>query len=153
DDYFLVKELLKEIKDRTHELEWMKTYETGLATMLRNNHDICLIDYRLGAHNGLDLLKTALAGGCIAPIILLTGMGQHEVDVAAMQAGAADYLIKGRLDVNQLERSIRHAIERKRAAAQAAFEQARLAGFGAQVGLALTQRASLPVILEHCAEA
>jgi FixJ family two-component response regulator len=152
DDYFLVKDLLKEIKGGVYELEWMKTYETGLATMMCNKHDVCLIDYRLGAHNGLELLRTALAGGCAAPLILLTGMGQHEVDVAAMKAGAADYLVKAKVDVYQLERAIRHAIERKRAAAQAAFDQARLAQFGARVGLALTQRASLTVILEQCAE-
>src|SRR5262249_15534496 len=52
-----------------------------------------------------------------------------------------------------LERSIRYAIQRKRAAALAAFEQARLAAFGAQVGLILTRRDSLDAILQGCAQA
>jgi CheY-like chemotaxis protein len=47
DDYFLVKELLGEIKACVHELDWEKTYEAGLASALHNNHDVCLIDYRL----------------------------------------------------------------------------------------------------------
>jgi PAS domain S-box-containing protein len=70
-----------------------------------------------------------------------------------MQAGAADYLVKAALRCDTLERSIRYAIQRKRAAAWAAFEQARLAAFGAEVGLALTRRDSLDAILGCCAKA
>ena len=80
--------------------------------MLRNQHDVCLVDYRLGAETGIDLLRAALERGCQAPIILLTGQGEHEIDLEAMKAGAADYLVKGRLDAGLLERSIRYAIER-----------------------------------------
>ncbi|HEU0039575.1 MAG TPA: response regulator, partial [Verrucomicrobiae bacterium] len=127
DDYFLTRGLLKEIKSRPHELSWESTYESGLQAMLRNQHDVCLVDYRLGAHNGVELLQAALAQDCGAPIIILTGLGEQQVDLAAMKAGAADYLVKGRLDSNQLERSIRYAIERGRATARASFEQARLA--------------------------
>ena len=57
-----------------------------------------------------------------------------------MKAGAADYLVKGTVDAAQLERVIRYAIERKRAASAAAFEQVRLAAFGTQVGLTVTQQ-------------
>lgn len=98
-------------------------------------------------------MTKAMASGCQSPVILLTGMGEHQVDLAAMKAGAADYLVKSRLDANQLERSIRFAIERKRLAAGAAFDQARLAAFGADVGLALTRSASLEQILGDCAKA
>ena len=43
-------------------------------------------------------------------MILLTGRGDHETDIAAMQAGAAEYLTKGQIDGPLLERAIRHAI-------------------------------------------
>jgi signal transduction histidine kinase len=56
-----------------------------------------------------------LARGCKAPIILLTGTDDWETDVEAMKAGAADYLVKGHIDPRLLERSIRYALERKRA--------------------------------------
>lgn len=46
---------------------------------------------------------------------MLTGWGDHTVDVTAMKAGAADYLDKSQLSVQLLERSIRYAIERRRA--------------------------------------
>lgn len=153
DDYILTRDLLAEIPGHRFTLDWLNTYRKGLDTMVLNQHDLVLVDYRLGAENGVTLLRTALERGCQAPIILLTGAGQHEIDLEAMQAGAADYLIKAGLRSDTLERSIRYAIQRKRAAAWAAFEQARLAAFGAEVGLALTRRDSLDSILGCCAKA
>ena len=65
-----------------------------------------------------------------------------------------DYLVKTLLQCRTLlERSIRYALQRKRAAAMAAFEQARLAAFGAEIGLALTRRDSLEAIMERCTRA
>jgi PAS domain S-box-containing protein len=153
DDYILARDLLAEIPGRRFALDWAKTYDQGLETMLLNQHDVVLVDYRLGAENGVTLLRVAVERGCQAPVILLTGSGQHEIDLQAMQAGAADYLVKAELRADTLERSVRYAIQRKRAAALAAFEQARLAAFGAEVGLALTRRDSLDSILECCAKA
>ncbi len=153
DDFILTRDLLESTRAWRFELDWIRTYDAGLQAAVANRHDVCLVDYRLGSQDGVELVRAALAGGCQLPMILLTGMGQPEVDVAAMHAGAADYLVKGRLEANQLERTIRYAIERKRAAAQAAFEQARLAAFGADVGLSLTRCDSLDAILARCAGA
>jgi two-component system, cell cycle sensor histidine kinase and response regulator CckA len=153
DDYFLARELFAEIQSQRFSIEWAKTYGKGLECIQTKTYDICLVDFRLGAQNGIELLEAALEGGCEAPIIILTGQGEHEVDLQAMSAGAADYLVKGRLDSGLLERSIRYAIERKRATATAASEQARLAAFGQAVGLALTERDALEGILDRCAKA
>ncbi len=153
DDYVIARELFSEIPGYRFALDWTRTFEAGLEAMSRNQHDVVLVDYRLGARNGVELLRAAMEAGCQSPVILLTGAGEHEVDVKAMQAGASDYLVKGQLQAHALERSIRYAIQRKRAAALAAFEQARLAAFGAEVGLALTRRDSLEAILERCARA
>lgn len=153
DDYVLARDFLSQIPGQRFALDWVKTYQAGLEAMVRNNHDVVLVDYRLGAHNGVELLRTAIERGCQAPIILLTGAGEHQIDLEAMQAGASDYLVKVQLQANSLERSIRYAMQRKRAAALAAFEQARLAAFGAEVGLALTRRDSLDAILDRCAKA
>lgn len=153
EDFILTNDLLREVRTARYELDWVRTWEAGLQAALANRHDVCLLDYRLGADDGVELLRAALAGGCQMPIILLTGMGRPEVDEAAMRAGAADYLVKNGLQAAELERAIRYAIERKRAAARAAFEQARLAAFGAEVGRSLTQPDPLDAILERCAEA
>ena len=153
DDFIITRDLINEMPGRHFKLDWARTFEAGLEKMVLNQHDVCLVDYRLGAHNGVDLLRAAIDRGCQSPVILLTGAGEHKIDMQAMQAGAADYLVKTLLQANALERSIRYALQRKRAAAIAAFEQARLAAFGADVGLALTRRDSLEAILQRCARA
>jgi len=153
DDFIIARDLLAEIPGQRFALDWVNTFDAGLEAMCRNQHDAVLVDYNLGAHNGVELLRAAVGRGCQAPVILLTGAGQHRVDLEAMQAGAADYLVKVHLRADSLERSIRYAAQRKRAAALAAFEQARLAAFGAEIGLALTRRDSLEGILERCARA
>jgi len=153
DDFILTRDLFSEFGSQRVQIDWMKTFSTGLEAMARNRHDVCLVDYRLGAQNGVELLRAALDRGCRAPVILLTGQGEHEIDLEAMKAGAADYLVKGRLDSRLLERSIRYAIERKRAADSAASDQARLAAFGEEVGLSLARRDSLETILHRCSTA
>ena len=110
DDYVIICDLLSEME--RFELEWVIDYEDALKAIEREEHDVCLLDYRLGERSGLELLHEALRRGYKAPIILLTGQGDREVDLEAMQAGAADYLIKGQIDAPLLERSIRYAFTR-----------------------------------------
>jgi two-component system, cell cycle sensor histidine kinase and response regulator CckA len=153
DDFILAQSLLAEIRGSTFEVSWAQTYEEGLEKLLLNHQDICLLDYRLGARNGIDLLKAAAERKCESPVILLTGLGEHAVDLEAMQAGAADYLVKSELRADSLGRSIRYALQRKRAAATAAADQARLAEFGADVGRAVAGREPLDVLLGRCARA
>ncbi|AFZ11945.1 PAS/PAC sensor hybrid histidine kinase [Crinalium epipsammum PCC 9333] len=113
DDYILTAEWLSEIQRAKFTLEWVATYDAALEIIAKKEHDVYLLDYRLGEYNGLELLQEAIALGCQAPIILLTGQGDHEIDLIAMKAGAADYLDKSKLGAQLLERSIRYAIERK----------------------------------------
>jgi len=98
DDYLLVRDYLDEVGGATLALEWAATYEAGLAALARREHDVALIDYRLGAHNGLDLLHAAGAAGDLPPAIVLSGAGDPTVDAAVQAAGAFNYLVKGRLD-------------------------------------------------------
>ena len=113
DDYILTADWLSEIQRAKFTLEWVATYDAALEAIAKKEHDVYLLDYRLGEHNGLELLEEAIALGCQAPIILLTGQGDNEIDLIAMKAGAADYLDKSKLGAQLLERSIRYAIERK----------------------------------------
>jgi signal transduction histidine kinase len=114
DDYIITRDLLSEIKERKFVLEWVSTYHAALEAIGRNQHDGYLVDYGLGDQSGLDLLREAIKNGCEAPMILLTGQGDREVDIQAMKAGGTDYLVKGQIDPFLLERTIRYAVERKR---------------------------------------
>jgi len=118
DDYILTRDLLLRIGRPRFQLDWTPSYEGALQAIELNQHDVYLFDYHLGHADGLELLREALARGCKAPIILLTGNDNWETDVEAMKAGAADYLVKGHLDARLLERSIRYALERTRAQAE-----------------------------------
>ena len=115
DDFFITQRLLSKTPTFSCEVDWAGTYQEGLDSITEENYDIGLIDYRLGARDGLELLREALQYGTEASLILLTGQGDLEVDLRAMAAGASDYLIKGEIDEHLLERSIRYAIDRKRA--------------------------------------
>src|SRR3984957_10894110 len=115
DDSALTGDLVSQIRvPRKAELEWVSTYEAGLAALARDRSDVCLLDYRLGARDGLELLAEARRRGCLAPIIILTGKGAPDTDMLAIERGADDYLVKGDLTVALLERSIRYALERAR---------------------------------------
>lgn len=118
DDYVLTRDWFSQMQGAKFQLEWVADYDAGMKAIAHNQHDVYLLDYRLGDRNGLELLQQAIAFGCSAPIILLTGQGDQEIDIEAMKAGAADYLEKTQLGAALLERSIRYAIERKRAEQQ-----------------------------------
>ncbi len=115
DDYFLARRLLSKARGITCSIDWAQTYGEGLERITAREYDVALIDYRLDAQTGIDLLREALQQGCETPMVLLTGQGDLRVDLEAMAAGAADYLVKGQIDAQLLERSIRYARERKRA--------------------------------------
>ena len=115
DDFLLTRDLLDDITMFDCRTQWAATYEAGRKAIAEDAFDVCLIDYRLGAHTGLELLREATASGFRAPMILLTGQDDREIDVEAMRAGAADYLYKGKVEVVELERAIRYALERRRA--------------------------------------
>ncbi len=114
DDHLLIRDIAREIGCH---LDWADRYDAGLERIAGQTYDVCLIDYRLGDRDGLDLIREGLVRGYQGPMILLTGQGDLVIDMKAMEAGAVDYLEKGRIDAAALERSIRYAIDRKQSEA------------------------------------
>ncbi|WP_375507036.1 EAL domain-containing protein [uncultured Nostoc sp.] len=113
DDYIITRDLLADVQDTQFELEWVSTYETALETISRLQHDVYLLDYRLGVHNGLEILQQMLNSGSDAPIILLTGSSTRTIDIEAMQLGATDFLSKSEISGGQLERTLRYAVRQR----------------------------------------
>jgi PAS domain S-box-containing protein len=112
DDFFITSEYLRQIEDNQLSISWCYKFQDAIDHVRNRNFDIYFVDYRLGAKTGLDFLKEAIRLGCEEPIILLTGKGNKEIDVEAMQVGATDYLVKTDLNADKLERCIRYALER-----------------------------------------
>lgn len=107
----LVTAHFKNFVGERYELEWAATYEDGLQKLLTGNHAACLLDFQLGERDGLQLIREAVAHGCRTPIVFLTAETAERVDIAAMNAGALDYLVKGEITPRTLERSIRYALK------------------------------------------
>lgn len=127
EDYLITQDLLDDIPDKHFELDWVDNYQAGLERFAQLEHDVYLFDYRLGAQSGLDLLTRTREISCRAPVIILTGQGDVEVDQAAQQAGAADYLVKTGLDATLLDRSIRYSLQQSKILNALANERSNLA--------------------------
>jgi len=112
DDFIITSEYIHSIPGNSFKLEWCKNYHDGLKRLLASEFDLYFVDYRLGAKSGVDFLKEAVSHNREEPIVLLTGKGNYEVDIQAMQLGAVDYLVKTELSTEKLERCIRYALER-----------------------------------------
>nr|MBA2745267.1 PAS domain S-box protein [Flavisolibacter sp.] len=110
--FFITSEYLKQIQEYHLHIDWCYRYNDAVKFLQERNYDMYFVDYRLGARTGLDFLKEAVKQGCEEPIVLLTGKGNKDVDIEAMQMGATDYLIKTELNTDKLERCIRYSLER-----------------------------------------
>ncbi|HEX6192420.1 MAG TPA: ATP-binding protein [Chitinophagaceae bacterium] len=112
DDYFIIADYLGGIEGSRFKIDWCNNYELAKQKIGEKAYDIYFVDYRLGNRTGLELLKETIGSGFDDPIVLLTGKGNKDIDVKAMQFGATDYLIKSELNTEKLERCIRYSLER-----------------------------------------
>jgi diguanylate cyclase (GGDEF)-like protein/PAS domain S-box-containing protein len=110
DDYLITRDLLAGQQRMQFELDWCSAYDDALLEIRSHRHDAYLIDYRLGRRTGLELVREAFGSGPRAPVILLTGQDDYEIDLEASALGVADYVTKQTLDATLLERAIRYAI-------------------------------------------
>jgi DNA-binding NtrC family response regulator len=98
DDYLITRDMLG-AQERAHfVVEWCPDYHQGLEAIRREDHDVYLIDYRLGANTGLELVREGFADRPRAPVIILTGQSDYEIDLEATALGVTDYLVKQELD-------------------------------------------------------
>lgn len=125
DDYLITRELLENVPGSPFKLDWVSNYEEGLREGLLREHDVLMIDFRLGAESGLALISELNRQGVLTPMILLTGMGDAELDQHAIGLGASDYLVKGEVTGPMLARSVRYAVDRARINSQLADSEAR----------------------------
>ena len=91
---------------------WAKTLAEGIVAAQRNKPDVVLLDLSLPDSAGLSTVQAMRAALHDVPIVVLTGHDDNALVVAALQAGAQDYLVKGQFEHNALGRAVRHALVR-----------------------------------------
>ena len=113
DDFILTSEYLHQLASHSFEIDWVTNPTKALEQLNLGKHDICLLDYQLGAYNGLTVLERASENGCSIPIIMLTGQSDEALDQSALAAGAVDYLVKSEMTTARFARAIRYALARQ----------------------------------------
>jgi len=115
-DVFLVRELLAEA-DPTVSVTVAESVRAVVADNLLSTTDCVLLDLNLPGSSGLDGLHELLRTDPTAAVCVLTGLDDEYLGIAAVGAGAQDYLVKNKADGAVLIRAIRYAVERRRAEA------------------------------------
>ena len=110
-----VSEMLAEDTSSEFDLVHAPTVRDAVDCLGAPGHglDAVLLDLSLPDETGLNTLQRVLTVAHTAVVIVMTGQGDEQVGLAAMQAGAQDYLVKGQVDGRTLRRALRFALERQ----------------------------------------
>jgi DNA-binding NtrC family response regulator len=106
--------VLRELRRAGFDVDW-KVVDTEVEYLnhLHEGLDLILSDYQMPLFNGLRALELLRERGLDVPFIIVSGSIGEDIAVAAMQRGAADYLLKDRLA--RLGLAVGHALEQGRA--------------------------------------
>lgn len=113
-DAALIKKFLRTAGVAARHIYHTDTIPTALQVFARERVDLCLTDYHLRPHTGFDLMDEARRFDVDVPFIVVTALDDRSVDDGALAHGAYDFLVKGELTVEGLERSMRYALTRHR---------------------------------------
>src|SRR3990167_1020854 len=113
--FFVVvfNDLGKKMRDIELTIHHTVSLEDSLNFLDRHHEiELILLDYRVHDKiTGLEILQHIRAKGINVPVIVATGSGSEEIAVTMLKAGASDYLVKGSISPEALERSVKDALE------------------------------------------
>ena len=115
-DARLIREMLADASngDGSFRLEWAGCLQQGRERLLQGRVDLVLLDLSLPDSHGLETCRAIREAAEDVVVIVLTGHDDMDAGTHAVQEGAQDYLVKGRVDGALLTRAIRYALERQR---------------------------------------
>jgi signal transduction histidine kinase len=94
---------------------WRSGSLGGALRLLREREfDAVLLDLNLSDSEGIDTLRRVLDAAPHVAVVVLTGVAASGVAREALRLGAQDWLVKGALDPDVIQRAVRYAVERKR---------------------------------------
>ena len=85
----------------------------GLASMAKEPPSVVLLDLNLPDSHGADTFRKVLEQAPSVPVVILSGQDDEVLAMKALHQGVQDYLVKGDITSNHLERAMRYAIERQ----------------------------------------
>ena len=94
--------------------ECVDSLRDGLRVLESGEIDVVLLDLHLPDSNGFETFLKVRESAPAVAIVALTGSGDEETALKAVQLGAQDYLFKGTVSRTLLQRSVRYAVERRR---------------------------------------
>lgn len=109
----LTKALLKKIGQHQYETTHVATLQEGLEALEAFDFDVILLDLTLPDSSDLDTVKAVCNQAPGLPVVVFTGNEEEYTAQEALRLGAQDYLCKGKIDADRLERSIRYSLDRK----------------------------------------
>jgi two-component system response regulator QseB len=112
DDAELGDLLLRLFRGAGHAADLARDGQAGLHLALTRRYDILIIDRRLPAIEGLDLLARLRRSSVTAPALILTALGTVADRVAGLDSGAEDYVVKP-FDVDELLARVRALLRRQ----------------------------------------
>src|SRR4029079_10240268 len=98
------------------EVETVSDLPRGRERLDRGHADAVLVDFDLTGDAGLEALPPLCAAAGDAGVVVLVGPGDDPAGLAPREAGAHESLVKGPLDPQLLDRTLRYAVVRKRSA-------------------------------------
>jgi len=111
DDVRIIQEMLHDLPE--FKLFNVNCVSSAIEYLNKNKTDLVLLDPGLPGTQGLDTVKMVVLHVPFLPVIVLTSIKDNELALDSIKIGAQDYLVKGRIDTDQLARSLYHSIERK----------------------------------------
>ncbi|WP_343868385.1 diguanylate cyclase domain-containing protein [Caenispirillum bisanense] len=123
-DARLIQVLLAEEAGAEFHLTHVERLADACELVKQEEFAAVLLDLSLPDSHGLDTVNGLRRSGPDIPIVILSGLDNEEVALAALQSGAQDYLVKGRADGMLLKRSILYAMERHRTRKQLLLAEA-----------------------------
>lgn len=119
----LTRAMLDEAKGGEFLLECVDNLRAGIDRLSRRGVDVVLLDLTLPDSNGLDTFRRLHAEAEDIPIVVYTSVDDEALSLAALDHGAADYLVKSEVNGNWLSRSLVYAIQRSMSRAREPAQQ------------------------------
>ena len=115
---WLVAEYLRAAAPGTVTLETAETLTDGLGRLAATGHDALLLDLCLPDCLGVETYRRVAERFPLLPVVVLTSLEDEDLGSQLVQMGAQDYLVKGQIGGPMLVRTLRYAVERRRAQAE-----------------------------------